>query len=77
MLDNYGPAANAFAITAGSGALAHPTRGLFVGGAGNVTVTMEGSGASVQFVGVTAGSVLPLRVTHVTAATATSIVGLW
>lgn len=71
-----GPAKDAAAITPGAGALGYTTRALFVGGAGNITVTMAG-GQSVTFTGVPAGAILPICVTHVTAATATNIVGMW
>ena len=70
------PAANAVAITAGASPLAEPTRAIYVGGAGNITVTMLG-GQSVTFTGVPAGAILPIRATHVTAATATALLGLW
>lgn len=71
------PAWNAAAVTVAPGDLPLiPTRALYVGGAGNVTVTMAG-GASVEFVGVPAGSILPIRVDRVTAATATGIVALY
>lgn len=39
---------------------------LYVGANNDITVTMEG-GTTVQFKGVTAGSFLPVLVTHVTA----------
>jgi hypothetical protein len=39
---------------------------LYVGANNDITVTMEG-GSTVQFKGVTAGSFLPVLVTHVTA----------
>ena len=70
------PATNAAAITPSVSPLADVTRALYVGGAGNVTVTMLG-GQSVTFTAVPAGSILPIRCTHVTAATATAILGLW
>lgn len=70
------PAFDAFTITAGAGALATPIRALYVGGAGNVTLTTP-AGSSVQFTGLAAGSILPVRATHVTAATATGLVGLY
>jgi hypothetical protein len=70
------PASNAAAVTPGAGALAATTRALFVGTGGDVTVTMEGSG-SVVFTNVPDGTVLPIKVTHVTAATASDIVALW
>lgn len=71
------PAENAAAVTPGAGALSDTTRALYVGGAGNMTVTMAGNAASVTFTAVPAGTTLPIAVTHVTAATATSIVALW
>lgn len=70
------PAENAAAVTPGAGALSATTRAVYVGGAGNMTVTMAGGG-SVTFTAVPAGSTIPIAVTHVTAATATSIVALW
>ncbi len=39
---------------------------LYIGANNDITVTMEG-GSTVQFKGVTAGSFLPVLVTHVTA----------
>jgi hypothetical protein len=64
------------AVTPGASALANPSRGLYVGGAGNVAVTMAGGG-DVTFSGVPAGMILPIRVTHVLGATtATNIIAL-
>lgn len=56
-----------------------PTRALYVGGAGNITVDMADGGPSVLFVGVQAGTVLPIQVTRIyaTATTATNIVALY
>lgn len=86
----YGPsdsALNAFAITK-SDTTVFPsmpntsgvcvTKALYVGGAGDVNVVMVG-GQTVLFVGVLAGSILPISVTQVKSAstTASSIVGLW
>ncbi len=55
------------------------TRGLYVGGAGNVRVILDRDSSTVDFVGVVAGSVLPLRIkrVHATGTTATSIVALY
>ena len=75
----WGPAHYAVAVTPNDGAdLADTSRALYIGGAGDVKVDMYGSG-TVTFVGVTAGSVLPVRVDRVysTGTTATSIVALW
>jgi hypothetical protein len=56
-----------------------PTRALYIGGAGNLTVDMADGGSSVLFVGVPAGTLLPIQVTRIyaTATTATSIVALY
>jgi hypothetical protein len=53
------------------------TRGLYVGGAGNISAEM--ANGTVVFFNVVAGSVLPLRVTRVnaTGTTASNIVGLY
>ena len=54
------------------------TRGLWVGGAGDVAVKMAGDGATVTFLGVPAGTLLPIKVTAVmsTNTTATNILAL-
>lgn len=65
-------ATKAHEVTASADPLPFVTTALYVGTAGNVTVTM--GGASVTFVG--ASGILPIRVTHVTAATAGDIVAL-
>lgn len=70
------PAQGAFTITAGAAALAHTIRGIYVGVSGNVTVTLP-SGDSVQFTNLAAGVIHPIAATHVTAATATGIVGVY
>jgi hypothetical protein len=58
---------------------AQPTRALYVGGYGNLTVDFADGGAAVTFVGVPAGSLLPFQVTRVYNAgtTASSIVALY
>ncbi len=68
------PALDAFVITPGATALAVRPRALVIGGAGTITVTTF-KGTSLTLT-VSAGQILPLVVTHVTAATATNIVGL-
>lgn len=54
------------------------TRGLYIGASGNVTVVMEIDDTQVTFVGVPAGSILPIRVRRVmsTGTTAGSIVAM-
>lgn len=55
-----------------------PCRALYVGGSGDVVVTPAGGGADVTFVGVPAGSILPIQATMVkNATTATNIVALF
>lgn len=75
-----GPAIGAASVTPNDGAdLAKiPTRGLWIGGAGNVKVDMA-DGTTVTFVGATAGSILPVQVKRVyaTGTTATSITALY
>lgn len=68
------PASNALAVTASATALAQTTRALYIGADGSITVTMAGGG-SVTFAGLTAGTLLPVRVTHVTAGT--GVIALW
>ena len=55
------------------------SRSLFVGGAGNLRVTGERDTGTTDFVGVLAGTVLPIRVrrVHATGTTASSIVALY
>ena len=68
------PALDAFAITPSATALTRVPRALVIGVGGTVTVTTY-KGTSITIT-VSAGTILPLAVTHVTAATATGIVGL-
>jgi hypothetical protein len=72
------PAWTAVVITASADDLARiPTRAIYVGGTGgDVTVTMAGGG-SVQFTGVPAGAILPIRVDKMTATTATNVIALY
>lgn len=72
------PAWDAATVTAGASDLARvPTRALYIGGTGgDVTVTMA-AGTSVQFTGVPAGTILPIRVDKVTATTATNVIALY
>jgi hypothetical protein len=70
------PAQNAAAVTPGASALDNVTKGVYVGTAGDLAVTMVGGG-NVTFT-VPAGSILPIRVTHILgASTADDIVALW
>jgi hypothetical protein len=59
--------------------LANVTRGVFVGGAGNLNVNMAGTGTEVTFTGVPAGAFLPICVSRIrsTSTTCTNIVAFW
>ena len=72
------PATRAQAVTPSDSTDLTGVRSLFVGGAGNVSVRMIGDpSTTVVLTGVVAGTILPLRVTRVMAATtATNITGL-
>lgn len=72
------PASGAAAVTEDNTTpLANTSRALYIGGDGDLTVTML-DGTDVEFVGVVAGTILPIRVTHVkTATTATNIINLY
>ncbi len=73
------PARNAVAVTK-SDTVDQPYKSLFVGGAGNVTVLMINAtddSQTVTFTAVAAGTMLPIQVRRIMAATtATLIIGL-
>jgi hypothetical protein len=72
------PATNAVLITpSDSTDLATVTRAVYVGGTGNMKVTMQDSG-TVLFSGIPAGTTLPIRVSRIWATTtsATLIIAL-
>lgn len=72
------PARDAFAITPSNTVpLPQQVRGVYVGGSGNLRVLMV-SGVQVDFTGVLAGAVYPIRLSQVmaTGTTATGLVGL-
>ena len=58
--------------------LAVTSRGIYVGGAGNLAVILDNDTSAVTFIGVLAGSLLPIRARRVmaTITTATSIVAV-
>ena len=73
------PAENAAAVTPNDSAdLSNTARALYVGGGGNVKVTTAG-GDTVTFVGIVAGSIIPVRVVRVFSGstTATNIVSIY
>lgn len=74
------PACKAAAVTPhNTNELTQVTRALYVGGAGDVAVILRDDTVAVTFVGVAAGTILPLRVrlVKVTGTTATNIVALY
>lgn len=70
------PAQGAVAIVPGAAKLEHLLRGIYVGTAGDVTVTLR-SGDSVTFKNLAAGVIHAIAATHITAATATDILGVF
>jgi hypothetical protein len=77
--DQAAPASNAVAVTKSDVTVLHRTRALYVGGAGDVAVTMYGSGDAIIFKAVPVGTILPIQVTQVleTGTAATFIVALY
>lgn len=75
-----GPSNNVKAVTPhATNAISPVPRALYIGGAGDVALRAAGDGADVTFVGLTAGSILPVRAQYVraTGTTATNIVALY
>ena len=75
----WDPGSGAAAVTPhNTNELEYVTTGLYVGGAGDVRVTMK-DGQVVTFAAVAAGTILPIRVRGVlvTGTTATNIVAIW
>jgi hypothetical protein len=72
------PLTDGVAVTPSDSTVLTTTRAVFVGGAGNLSVVTS-AGTTLTLTGVTAGTVLPLRVTKVrsTSTTATNIAALW
>jgi hypothetical protein len=73
-VETQSPAVSHFAITPSADELAVVPRAVYVGGGGNLNVTMDG--VTVLYA-VQSGAVLPIRPSHILAAstTATGIVG--
>jgi hypothetical protein len=73
------PARKSFAITKhDTNELANITRGIYVGGAGDVVIQLELDSAAVTFTGMLAGQIYPIqaRIVKSTGTTATALVGL-
>lgn len=77
--NDTGSASQGRAVTASDSTVLAVTRAVWVGGAGNLAVVFEDGGSAVTLTGVTAGQLLPIRVTKVmsTNTTATSITALY
>lgn len=74
------PAGNAVVVTPSDSVdLAIPTRALWVGVSGNISVEMEGIGSAIVFSGIATGTLIPIAVSRVnsTLTTATNIVALY
>lgn len=77
---NVTPARSAAAVTPhNTNALSATSRALYIGGAGDIKIDLADSGSAITFVGVPAGTILPVQATRVysTGTTATSIVALF
>lgn len=73
------PAMDGAMVTPDDGTdLSHVTRAIYVGASGDLSAELV-SGAQVQFSGVPAGAMLPMRATKIlaTGTTANQIVALW
>jgi hypothetical protein len=72
------PLTDGVAVTPSDSTVLTTTRAVFVGGAGNISVVTS-AGTTLTLTGVTAGTLLPIRVTKVrsTSTTATNIAALW
>lgn len=74
-----GSARRAFAITPGASKLTYVTRGIWVGVGGSITVRLLDDGDTstpVVIANIPDGTLLPIRASFVTAATATGLIGL-
>lgn len=77
-LDNPASAAEAI-VPHDTNALGRTSRGIYVGAAGNITCRLINDNNDTLFVGVPAGTILPVRVSHVraTGTVAASLVALF
>ena len=72
------PARNALSVTPTDNDQNRVSKALYIGGAGDIAIRMV-EGADVTFVGVPAGTVLPIQALQIkaTGTTATSIIALY
>lgn len=80
MISGRGQAVKAVSVTPNDLTdLSEPGAALYIGGAGNVKVNMASEGTAITFVGIPAGSFLPILVNRVyaTDTTATSILAIY
>jgi hypothetical protein len=77
-MNNASIPANAAAITPSNTANQHYL-GIYIGAPGDLAVQPAGGGPTVVFVGVVAGTMLPIEVSKVlaTGTTAANLVGVW
>lgn len=75
VVNSPSPAVEA-AVVAVATPFAKTARGLYIGGAGNATLVMP-NGDPIAFVGLLAGTILPVRCTSVSSATASNMVALF
>ena len=77
--DSQGPATHAADVAPSDGSdISHVTRAIYVGGAGDLRVTLKGGG-DVTFRNLGSGVLLPVRATRVwqSGTTAGDLVALW
>jgi hypothetical protein len=76
--DSTAPARRAAAVTLSDSTVLENTRGVYVGGAGDLKVSMV-EGGDVTFSAVPAGTVLPIQITKAwsTGSTATLVLALY
>lgn len=73
------PGHEAWAVTPSDTVTFQPTRGVYVGVSGDVTVDMADGDANITFTAAAAGVILPIRVTRIysTGTTATNLVRVY
>lgn len=69
-----GPGIGAAAVVKSDTTVINPTRALWIGGVGNVVVTMNDGSGPITFTAVPAGTHLDISVTQVLAATTATLI---